>query len=302
MMKLLIYSLGIVTMTALVLTWRAYEKSADGQSNAYSAVCQPSGELVPIPGLAEASGVAASRKTPGVLWAHNDSAEPVIVALSDRGGVMARVRVAGAQVDDWEDLAAAPCGGQSCLYIADIGDNSGKREHVTVYRVQEPSPKDEETSPAEPFHAVYPDGPRDAESLFVTRDGGVFLITKGDPGPVALYRFPKPLRSGETMRLERVGTGFGGGKVDAKDRPTGAALSPDEQWIAVRTTDVLAIHPAADLLAGRWRERFRVDLRPLGEPQGEGVTFGASDTIFLVGEGGKDAGSGSFARMTCALK
>ena len=36
------------TMTVLVLTWRAYGKSASGQSSAYSAVCQPSGELVPI--------------------------------------------------------------------------------------------------------------------------------------------------------------------------------------------------------------------------------------------------------------
>jgi hypothetical protein len=205
-------------------------------------------------------------------------------------------------VDDWEDLAAGPCGDQSCLYIADIGDNSGKRDYITVYRVPEPSPRDPETSPADAFHAVYPDGPRDAESLFVTRDGGVFLITKGDPGPVALYRFPKPLRSGETMRLERVGKGFGGKKVDAKDRVTGAGLSPDGQWVAVRTTDVMVFYAAADLLGGHWRQRFRVDLTPIGEPQGEGVTFGASGAVFLVGEGGKAAAAGSFVRMTCALK
>jgi hypothetical protein len=298
--KLITYSIGVVAMTSLVIAVRVAQEDARG-GVASSSVCEPVGKLVPLKGLAEASGVAASRKTPGVLWAHNDSSNPVIIALNEQGVVTGRVRVAGAGVDDWEDIAVGPCGSQSCVYIADIGDNSGKRDRITVYRVQEPSPNDTETAPAEAFHAVYPNDPRDAESLFVTGDGDVFLITKGDPGPIALYRFPKPLRSG-TMRLERIGKGQEGKKVDAKVRPTGAAISPDGRWVAVRTTDFVTFYRAADLLSGRWREAFRTDVTPLREPQGEGVTFGANDTVFLVSEGGNRSGSGSFARLRCTLQ
>ena len=90
--------------------------------------CQPSGQLVRIPDLPEASGVAVSRRSPGRLWAHNDSGEAVLVALDTRGTVTGRVRVSGSKVDDWEAVAVGPCPGGSCIYIADIGDNDGQAQ------------------------------------------------------------------------------------------------------------------------------------------------------------------------------
>ena len=50
-------------------------------------------------------------------------------------GVDALVRVAGARVQDWEDVAAGPCPGGNCLYVADIGDNRRVRDSVEVLRV-----------------------------------------------------------------------------------------------------------------------------------------------------------------------
>jgi hypothetical protein len=262
--------------------------------------CRVAGEVIRIRELPEGSGVAASRRTPGVFWAHNDSGSPVLFALNEKGVVSGRVRVTGAEVDDWEDIAVGPCGEATCLYIADIGDNSGRRERITLYRVPEPAPADASTRPAEVFHARYPDGPRDAESLFVTANSDVFIITKGDPGPVALYRFPRPLRSGSPMQLERVGNPAGGAKVDDEDRPTAADLSADGRWVAVRTTHRVAFHRAADLTAGRWQETFRADLRSLKEPRGEGIAFGANGALILVGEGGL-SGPGTFARVVCTM-
>jgi hypothetical protein len=264
--------------------------------------CRPVGQLVRLRDLSEASGVAASRRTPGVFWAHNDSGEPVIFALDLQGAVNGRVRVAGASVDDWEDIAVGPCPQGSCVYIADIGDNSGTRKHITVYRVVEPAPGEAATSPAEVFKAEYPDGPHDAESLFVAADSDVFLITKGSPGPVALYRFPRPLTTDRTSRLERIGTPVADAKTEAKDRPTAADVSPDGQWVAVRTTHFIAFYRTSDLIAGRWREAFRTDVSGLDEPRGEGVAFAGNDTLVLVGEaGGLLRGPGTFARLACTF-
>src|ERR671919_653887 len=81
-----------------------------------SSNCQVSGPLARLDGLSEASGVAASRRTPGVFWAHNDSGDPVLFALDRHGAVKGRVRATGASVDDWEDMAVGPCPPGSCVY------------------------------------------------------------------------------------------------------------------------------------------------------------------------------------------
>ena len=50
------------------------------------------------------------------------------------------------------------------------------------------------------FHATYPDHAHDAEALLVAEDGWLHIVTKGDTGPIALYRFPRELQPGRTMR------------------------------------------------------------------------------------------------------
>src|SRR5687767_2251902 len=87
-------------------------------------VCTSAGRLSSLPALPEASGVALSRRSPGLLWSHNDSGEPMVFAVDTAGVAKGRVRVAGARVTDWEDISVGPCAQGSCLYIADIGDNN----------------------------------------------------------------------------------------------------------------------------------------------------------------------------------
>lgn len=110
------------------------------------------------------------------------------------------------QQDHSEDHAHDAVENLVRIAVADIGDNDATRSHVTIYRVPEPSPRDAETAVSEAFHATYPDGPHDAEAFFVT-DAGLFIVTKGDRGPVALYRFPTELRSGATVQGEGVSIG-----------------------------------------------------------------------------------------------
>ena len=257
-----------------------------------ASVCTVAAGVRPVRELREGSGVALSRRTPGLLWSHNDSGPPMLIALDASGAAKGRVTVAGARVGDWEDVSAGPCPQGSCLYIADIGDNNGVRRSITVYRVPEPRPGDAMTAPAEALNAVYPDGPHDAEALIVASADDLYIVTKsGGRGQTALYRFPKPLRAGTAARLERVAG------VPLM-RVTGAAASPDGAWVALRTNDEVVFFPARQLLAGMADSGRRFDLRALKEPQGEGVAVGADGVVYLVGEGRP----GTLASLKCSLR
>jgi len=245
-----------------------------------------------LPGVGEASGVAVSRRTPGIIWSHNDSDAPVLLAFDESGAVRGRVRVTGASVTDWEDLAAGPCPAGSCLYIADVGDNNRARPHITIYRVPEPRPDDQATLPADVWTAAYPDRARDAEALLVTPAGELYLVTKENPRTTALYRVPTAA-AGNVGRLEPV-------SPLAVARVTGGSVSADGNWVTLRTNTTLLFYPAADLLAGKNPQPRPFDVRPLGERQGEGVAFGPDGLVFLVGEGGGT--SGTLAAVRCSLR
>jgi hypothetical protein len=271
-----------------------------GQTRRAATDCRADAPLAALQELGEASGLAASRRVPGRLWSHNDSGQPVLFALDTRGSVTGRVRLSGITVDDWEAVAVGPCPAGSCLYVGDIGDNDAERKRITVYRVQEPSGAEPSVAVKDIFHATYPDGPQDAETLLVTPAGGLFIVTKGETGAVGLYRFPEALRSGETHRLERIGQPRGSTRPAGHERITDGSVSADGQWVVLRTTKNLTFHRTAELIAGNWREARRVDLDAVGEAQGEGVAIGAGNIVYLAGEGGGRSRPGTFARLACA--
>jgi hypothetical protein len=263
------------------------------------AICKPSGSLMRLAGLSEASGLAASRATPGHWWSHNDSGKPELIAFDSRGNVTGRVAITGAAVQDWEALASAPCGNGACLYIADIGDNEGKRKEITIYRVPEPTKAAGSVNVDAVIRATYPDGAHDAEALLASPDGSLYIVTKGEIGEAALYRVPRASDGGAAVRLERIGQPLSKGKAAQNARITDGAISPDGEWVILRTRGSLAFYRAADFLKGNFREARRVDLTSLGESQGEGVAFGPADTVYLAGEGGGKAQPGTLAVLSC---
>ena len=261
--------------------------------------CRVNATLTRVAELYEGSGLTASRRTPGRFWAHNDSDPPVLHALDATGAVVGRVRLAGAKVEDWEGMTAGPCPAGMCLYVGDIGDNDARRRRITIYRLPEPAAPTG-TVTAEAIHATYPDGAHDAEALFFSPGGRLHIVTKGDTGSVAIYRFPQELRPGSSVRLERVGAPRASGRPEKEDRITDAAIDPDGRWIVLRSTHTLMFHRASDLLQGTWREIGRVSVESLREPQGEGLTFGSDGSIVLLGEGGRKKEPGTFVRLPCA--
>ena len=286
---------------AITLFLLATPAAAEQSGPAHAPACELAGSLNRVADLPEGSGVAASRQSPGRLWAHNDSGEPVLIAVDSQGAAVGRVRVSGATVEDWEALAVGPCPAGSCLYVGDIGDNEADRRNITIYRVPEPENASGSVAVADAFRAAYPDGAHDAEALLVTPKGAIFVVTKGDTGPVAMYRLPPDAKPGATVTLQRVGKPRQSGQVPADERITDGAVSPSGAWVALRTKTAVFIYRSQDLLSGNWREASRVSLKTLGEPQGEGIAFGDEKTIYVVGEGGGKSRPGTFGRLSCAF-
>ena len=286
-----------VIMTCAVMVATTTAAAAQGQLN--PEACKPSGSLMRLAGLSEASGLVASRETPGRFWSHNDSGTPELIAFDTKGNVTGRVSIGGARVEDWEALASAPCGKGSCLYVADIGDNDGKRRDITIYRVPEPAKAEGSVQAEAVVKMSYPDGAHDAEALLAAPDGTLYIVTKGDTGQVALYRVPPEAKGQSALRLERVGEPMTKGTPDANSRITDGAISYDGKWVALRTRGAVMFYPGADFLKGNFREAGRVDLKSLGEPQGEAVAFGASNVVYLAGEGGGKSQPGTLAVLSC---
>ena len=101
------------------------------------------------------------------------------------------MRLTGANVEDWEAIAVGPCGTDSCIYVADIGDNRAGRSRVTLYRLPEPEAASGTAAVADVFHATYPDGSHDAEALLIGGDGRVHIVTKGETGPIGDLSVPR---------------------------------------------------------------------------------------------------------------
>ncbi|HEX6316896.1 MAG TPA: hypothetical protein VFZ73_18620 [Gemmatimonadaceae bacterium] len=288
-------ALGLVVLTSGLLA----TVSVEGQQPS----CRIAAPRQPVTDLPEASGVAASRASPGVIWSHNDSEEPVIVAVSAAGESLGRTWVAGAAVEDWEDISTGPCPSGSCVYIGDIGDNNARRGSLTVYRVPEPEPGLERSRRAESMRLVYPDGPKDAEAFFLLPDGNLYLVTKGERSAVTLYR-AGVFAHGTTARLEPVSTIVEGNRrqgVPRQDRITGADASSDGQWVVVRTLYAIVVYRTSELTAGEVKEVLRYSVADVGERQGEGVAFGDGGIIWLMSEGGGAGRAGTLAKLTCTL-
>ncbi|RAW03294.1 hypothetical protein [Pseudochryseolinea flava] len=92
--------------------------------------------------LDETSGIAASIKNPGYLWAHNDSGNAPEIYLVDKNlKIVFTAKLKGVFNRDWEDMAVGPGpeAGKSYIYVADIGDNLGIFPTKVIYRFEEPA-------------------------------------------------------------------------------------------------------------------------------------------------------------------
>jgi hypothetical protein len=226
-------------------------------------------------GTGELSGIAASRMLPGTVWTHDDSGGgPWLYASGFDGASRGVLVLAGASQVDWEDLAIAPCATRWCLYAGDIGDNDLVRTSISVYEVEEPATTPDATVDVgfTRHDIVYPDGPHDAESLFVDpRDGAAYAITKVEDGPGTVYALPLATGAATTARaIGRLAI------PDADTRITAADLYTDAcgTRLLVRThTHLFELTAAAGATIGGLLAAPVVEVPVAVETQGEAVGF-----------------------------
>lgn len=266
------------------------------------AVCRPVDGPAMLPDeLPEASGLAPSQDS-GLLWIHNDSDNPArLFAIAPDGSIRSQVRLPGAGTQrQWEDISAGPCPTGTCLYIADIGDNEAAARTRRVIRVPHPAPGDSVAHGAEQLPFRYPDGPVDAEALFVLPDTSIFIVTKGRQGPITVYRFPRPLQPGSVATLERVQQ-LTDALVQMPGMVTGASATPDGAVVAIRSYGFLQLYAhRADTLAPLL-EGPGVSLESLGEPQGEAVALLPDGTVYLATERGPFGSRPFLSRLRCEI-
>jgi hypothetical protein len=246
--------------------------------------------------LRETSGIAVSSRDSEVFWTHNDDGAEVF-AIDRDGRVLAR-HTSSVTPNDLEDLAVAECSpGDSCLYLADTGDNAERREVVRVLRAREPeSPREPGALEADAFPVQFPDGPRDTEAIFVLPPERIHLVTKGRNHAITVYRYPGFLRA-DTVTLEEVQK-LTGGAQSLLDQVTGASASPTGLTVAIRTYQALRFYGVDGDSLVPVRNGV-VNLRPLQEIQGEGVSLSTEGRVLLTAEGGPLGGPAALSELRC---
>jgi hypothetical protein len=240
------------------------------------------------PALVELSGLAASARNAGLLYAHNDSGDTArFFALDTRGAARGEFVLRGATAADWEDIAVGPCPQGSCVYIADTGLASPARREFAIYRVPEPFVVAAGTTPREVpfelFRFAYPDHPRDAETLLV------------DPGSGAVYILGKHFGSGLLFRVPleagAVSTAVLAGEVRVPGGWlrlwTGGSVAPCGGAVLLRTYDRLFEYRAAP--GAGVEETLRATPREVPvarELQGEAAAYAPGSLgYYTAGEG-----------------
>ncbi len=265
---------------------------------------EEAGQLEAPPRM-ETSGLAASKRTPDLLWTHDDSGGAAsLYAVTTTGKFVGTLHLRGVHNEDWEDIASYQLDGKAWLLVGDVGDNDAKRKTVALHLVEEPSrgqlkPDTElRVRPDRTITVRYEDGPRDCESVAVDPvEGMIYLLTKRDDPP-RLYRVPlsAPDTGVQVARFVRkVPAVIGKSSIDTMIKrvvgkkfswPTGMDFSADGRAAVVLTYGEPLVF--ARKVGESWADAFgRAPVRlPFPNlPQAEAVCFSADGrTIFVASE------------------
>ncbi len=241
----------------------------------------------------EASGIAASRKNPGVFWTHNDSGgKNRIFAFNASGKHLGTYNIGLIQNRDWEDIAVGPGPeeGEQYIYIADIGDNSVRYDVKYIYRIKEPhvspdqAPIDTAIFGAENLPFQYADGNRNAETVMidpVTLD--IFIASKESLTKVYRIPWPYTFYSAPTLNVDTV-------EIAASilfSTAVGGDISPSGREILIKKKNVIYYwqrEPGQTIAEALKNPISNVPY--IEEPQGEAVCWAAdSSGYYTLSEG-----------------
>ena len=234
------------------------------------------------------------RETSGLIYlnnkliTHNDSGcEPALYEIdSITGNVTRRILISNATNIDWEDI----CHDNAYIYIADIGNNSGNRTNLKVYRILISDYLTSNTVTAGSINFSYSDQTDftatsfsthfDAESLISYNDS-LYVFTKNwDNGWTNIYSLPKTPGTYQITKLD---------SINAQGYVTGATYNPLSKMIlligyAVTNPFLMEIRDFTSTNFSRGEiERIRLDSLEHSF-QIEGITYINRNQYFITAE------------------
>ncbi|GAA2072137.1 hypothetical protein GCM10009821_07720 [Aeromicrobium halocynthiae] len=174
--------------------------------------------------ITESSGLALSTDDPDLAYTVNDSGntDAVYAVELSSGAIVGVTTISGT---DWVDTEALALH-DGTLWVADVGDNAGVRDEVTLYSLDEPGRGDSTVAPRR-HRLQHPGGPVDVESLAVDPTSGrMLLVTKQLLEGSLLALAPDPPVE-EVTTLDEVG-------ISTLSLATDAAWTPDGRHLVVR--------------------------------------------------------------------
>ncbi len=252
----------------------------------------------------EASGLGKSAvKSNMLLWINDSGSAEAVHATDLEGRVQRTVALSDFTNRDTEALAVAACPnspGESCIYVADIGDNKQRRVDykVGVFRETEFWTR-QKLAPLEVVRFTYPSASYNAESFVVLRDGTMLIFTKTKSGPSQIFRLEM---SGRISKLGELPIAAMTSSSGDRALVTDATLSPDGSRVLILTYgDLLEVKLEA-LFARRPLIKGS-DYTLIPGPklnQQETVTY-LSEGSFLVSTEVESGGVAEIVTYSCAL-
>ena len=255
--------------------------------------------------LPEASGLTMSGISPRILWSHNDSGSASkVVAFNDEGRILGSILLP--ETEDLEDLDEAPCPHRAgrCLWVGDIGDNTGQRDTLRIWITPEPpvaTPFDtitinDDLVPTHtlPISFTLEGGAADIEALAVDQYGQrIWLFEKREEGRVSVWLLDLGVEEvardieawlrGDLSELSILVAGAvttfeaPGVPVDYGRMITSADLSPDGRRLILRVYTGIYEYSFTEPYALSTLDEVtptRIVFGPINEPQGEALSYG----------------------------
>ncbi len=236
--------------------------------------------------MSSASGMGASRYYTGMLWIENDQGGGTnnIYLVDSTGTERAAFSVTGATDRDWTDMSMGPGPGADTtyIYLADIGNSNAVSRYNYIYRFPEPQTPlgsgvlTGATAPATKITFLYPDGPRDAETILldpVSKD--IYIVDK--LGASNVYELPYPQSTDTVIMATKI--------IQAMPIPAGplrsGGIASGRTGIIMKTyTSAFywTITPGESIFSALLNTPVQIPVP--GEIQGEAMCFTPNDAAF----------------------
>jgi len=215
------------------------------------------------PEIVESSGLVAT--SDGFFVTTNDSGDSGRIFVVDRSGKTVGTT---SWADDPRDVESLAPAGPGEVWVGDTGDNSRKRDSITVLRVPYGT-GDREVTPAS-YELVYPDRAHDAETLMSNPETGQLFVVSKDIFGGTTYAAPSRLSADHPNKLRAVADGF--------TFATDGSFFPDGKHYVVRgyTDAAVFAYPSHERL-----DSFELPQ----QKQGEGISVGPDGKLYLSTEG-----------------